>query len=107
MPPVQEIFGVEQFREVVNARGASVIMFSAVWCGPCKTIAKDLDMVAYQLSDVRFVKVDVDNNPDITMRCNITALPTFMLVKGGEQLGFHLGANLKDLQKKIKETFKP
>jgi thioredoxin 1 len=106
MPPVQEIYGIEQFRDVVNSKTPSVIVFSALWCGPCKNMTKDLEHLAFQLSEIRFVKVDIDNNPDIATKCNISALPTFMFVRDGEQLGFHLGANTKELSKKIKESFK-
>ena len=104
--PVLEIYGIEQFRDIVNSKLPTVIVFSAVWCVPCKSIAKELEKMSYEFADIRFAKVDVDNNQDIAAKCNVAALPTFMFVREGEQLGFHLGGDLKQLTKKLKDTFK-
>ena len=43
--PFTDVYGVEQFREIVNEPTLTVVCFSAVWCGPCKTIEKDLEVV--------------------------------------------------------------
>ena len=101
-----EVYGIEQFRDIVNSKTPTLIIFSAVWCTPCKAIAKDLERLSYEFADIRFAKVDIDNNQDIASKCNVSALPTFMFVRDGEQLGHQLGADMKQLAKKLKESFK-
>lgn len=101
--PMEEIFGVEQFREYVNKPEYVCICFSAVWCGPCRGIQKDLDKMVYDFPKVQFLKVDADNNPEIVQKCKISVLPTFMIVKGGQQLGYVIGAEVNDLKSKLRE----
>lgn len=102
--PQEEIFGVEQFRDLVSSDQVSVVCFSAVWCGPCRTIQKDLEKLSYEYPAVQFLKVDADNNTDIVQKCRVTVLPTFMLVQAGKQLSYVVGADVNELKKKIREA---
>ncbi|CAD2221178.1 thioredoxin 1 [Angomonas deanei] len=102
-----DVYGVEQFREIVNSPGLTVVYFSAVWCGPCKTIEKDLGKLTYALPNVRFAKVDADNNPEIVTRSNVAQLPTFMLIRDGKMLGYVLGADIASLRQKISSVATP
>lgn len=102
--PQEEIFGVEQFRELVSSDTVSVVCFSAVWCGPCKGIQKDLEKLTYEFPDVQFLKVDADNNTDIVQKCRVSVLPTFMLVRAGKQISYVVGADVQDLKSKIREA---
>lgn len=102
--PQEEIYGVDQFRNLVNSDRLCVVCFSAVWCGPCRTIQPDLEKLTYQFPDALFLKVDADNNSDIVQKCNISALPTFMLVRGGKQLGYLIGTDMNELKAKIRSA---
>ncbi|AYU75538.1 thioredoxin [Leishmania donovani] len=101
--PFTEVYGVEQFRDIANDPTLTVVCFSAVWCGPCKTIEKDLDRLTYEFANVRFAKVDADNNTEIVSKCRVMQLPTFMLVRAGQMLGYVIGADLAQLKAKIRE----
>eukprot|EP00744_Colponema_vietnamica_P018930 GILI01026747.1.p1 GENE.GILI01026747.1~~GILI01026747.1.p1 ORF type:complete len:115 (-),score=3.80 GILI01026747.1:58-372(-) len=97
MPSV-EILDSEQFKDYVNRDAVAVICFSAVWCGPCRQISKDLDKLAFEFPSANFLKVDADSNPDIFQKCSVTVLPTFLVVRQGKELGHVIGADVKGLK---------
>lgn len=101
--PLEEIYGIEQFRDVVNSKATTVIFFTAVWCGPCRTIYKDFEKLSYERPTLRFIKVDIDTNPDIAMKCKVNAVPTFMFVRAGEQLGYLVGGDANQLKLKVRD----
>ncbi|KAK9814013.1 hypothetical protein WJX73_009094 [Symbiochloris irregularis] len=58
-----------------------VIDFSANWCGPCLLLAQELEKVAKQLGDkVRLIKIDTDENPQLSSDLQIQGLPTMVFV---------------------------
>ena len=50
-------------------------------CGPCKVIAPQIESMSGEMSNVVFLKVDVDENEDAAQEYNISAMPTFIFVK--------------------------
>lgn len=100
--PFTEVYGVEQFREVVSESRLTVACFTAVWCGPCKAIEKDLDKMSFEFPNVCFARVDADNNSEIVTKCKVTQLPTFMLVYGGELKDYVIGADMARLKSKVR-----
>ncbi|ORC91226.1 thioredoxin [Trypanosoma theileri] len=105
--PVVEVYGVEQFREFVNDDMLTVAWFTAVWCGPCKTIERPMEKLTYDFPTVRFAKVDSDTNSEIVSKCKVLQLPTFMLVRSGKMLGHVIGGNVEALKQKIRENMNP
>ena len=65
--------------------------FYADWCGPCKMAGPVVEALAGIHTDVKFVKVNVDNNPDIEQRYGIMSIPTMIAFKNGEQVATSLG----------------
>jgi len=62
-----------------------VLDFWATWCGPCRLIAPILEEIAEEQAEaVRIVKVDVDNNPELSNRFGIRNIPALLFFKGGE-----------------------
>ncbi|KAL7571038.1 hypothetical protein ACA910_003755 [Epithemia clementina (nom. ined.)] len=80
-----------------------VIDFTATWCGPCKMIAPLFKEMSEAFDDVVFVKVDVDENPDTAAEYNVSAMPTFVFIKGGVVIERLMGANPSRLQELIRE----
>ena len=79
--------------EVLKASEPVLVDFHAQWCGPCKAMAPALDACAKELQGkVKIVKVDVDENPNITGAYSIRAMPTLIIFKNGKVLTQHTGA---------------
>ena len=64
--------------------GVTLVDFFADWCGPCKMLAPVLEDVSLQYPDIKFVKVNVDENMDLAERFGIMSIPTVYLFKDGE-----------------------
>ncbi len=80
-------------KEVLDSAEPVLVDFFAEWCGPCKAMAPALDAVANELKGkVKVVKVDVDQNPSVTMNYGVQAMPTLLLFKDGKVAAQHTGA---------------
>lgn len=80
----------ENYAEVEN--GVAVLDFWAEWCGPCKMLAPVFESVALKLGDkVAFCKVNVDEANDIAGAFGISAIPTVIVLKDGEEIARNVG----------------
>jgi len=79
-----------------------VIDFTASWCGPCKMIAPKYEAFCSQYPSIVFLKVDVDEQPAITQKYGIEAMPTFIFLQNGQKVDQLTGASVGDLENKIK-----
>ena len=86
-----------------TAEGLVLIDFWATWCGPCRMQAPILEQLAeeYDESELRILKMDVDENPETARQFGIMSIPTLMFKKDGEVVkqvaGVHTKAQLKDI----------
>lgn len=79
--------------EVLHADTAVLVDFWAVWCGPCKMIAPVVEEIAREYDGkLKVGKVDVDNNPEVSMKFGIRSIPTLMVFKGGRVVEQIIGA---------------
>jgi thioredoxin 1 len=85
------------FDSVVLASDKPVLVdFWAEWCGPCRMIAPVLEELDAEYGDkVMVAKVNVDNEPDLAMRFNITGIPLVGLFQGGNLVKQLVGARPK------------
>jgi thioredoxin len=82
--------------EVLNSEKAVIVDFWAEWCGPCHAIAPVLDRIAEErASEVKLVKVNIDEEQGLAMRYGIASIPTVVLFKDGEPAAAAIGAQPK------------
>src|SRR5262245_26390588 len=80
-------------QEVLNSEVPVLVDFWAAWCGPCRMIAPTVDQLAVEYAGkLKVVKVDVDQNPDISGRLGVLSIPTLMVFKGGQMVDRIMGA---------------
>lgn len=81
------------FEEVViKAEGKVLVDFFATWCGPCSMMAPVLEQVSDITPDVKIVKVDIDENPELAERYKVMSIPTFMVFENGTVIKKTVGA---------------
>ncbi|KAI0660620.1 thioredoxin-like protein [Cubamyces menziesii] len=80
----------------------SVIDFHATWCGPCHMIAPTYEALAKQYPNANFLKCDVDQAKDVAGRYRITAMPTFVFLKGSSEVERIRGANKPALEAAVR-----
>ena len=80
---VKEI-NAEEYSEIVNSSNPVVIDFHATWCGPCKVLSPILEELDDEIEGVEFVKLDVDQHPQIAGQNQVMGVPTVVILKDGE-----------------------
>jgi thioredoxin 1 len=80
-------------QEVLKSTEPVLVDFFAEWCGPCKAMAPALEQVAKEMQGkIKVVKLDVDQNPSVTGKYGIRAMPTLIMFKNGKPAAQHTGA---------------
>lgn len=75
-----------------TARGAFVVDFWAAWCGPCRTIGPVVDALAAERTDIRFGKLNVDENPRTAASFRVQGIPLLVFLRDGRETGRLTGA---------------
>ena len=82
--------------EVLNSSDTIMVDFWAEWCGPCRAVGPILDQIAAEHSDkIEIVKLNVDDNPQMAMKYQITSIPAMKVFRGGEVVKTVIGAKPK------------
>ena len=88
--------------EVLRAATPVLVDFYADWCGPCQTQTPILESLAANQSDqIKVVKVDVDQDPNLAKRFGVRSIPTLVLFRQGQAIatgtGVHSNTQLNEL----------
>lgn len=94
---IEEVAGMDAFKDVMNRPGKTVVDFYATWCGPCKQYSPVLEkLAAEKMPGVSFVKVDVDKAADIAKQYEIEAMPTTVILENGKETKRFVGVQDED-----------
>ena len=95
---VKEI-NAEEYSEIVNSSNPGVIDFHATWCGPCKVLSPILEELDNEIEGVEFVKLDVDQHPQIAGQNQVMGVPSVVILKDGEVKDRFVGVQPKEVIK--------
>lgn len=70
--------------EVLDYQGVVLVDFWAVWCGPCQMLAPIIEEISQERKDIKIVKIDVDSNPEISNKYNVSSIPTVIIFENGQ-----------------------
>lgn len=83
--------------EVLRFETPVLVDFWATWCAPCRQMGPIIDQLAAEYgNDLKIVKCDVDQNPALQMKYQISSIPAFHLFKGGESIAEFIGGRPKN-----------
>lgn len=92
--------------EVEEHNGLVVIDLYADWCGPCKMLAPTIEALAAEMPDVKFAKVNVDNEPELAKAFRVSSIPMIALVKDNTFLDMSVGYVPKTTLEKLIEEYR-
>jgi thioredoxin 1 len=87
------------------SEGVSLVQFSASWCSPCRALTPIVEEVSTEYEDVKFGKVDVDDNGELGSQYGIRSIPTILIFKNGEVVDKHVGMKQKSDIKSILDKY--
>ena len=97
-----EIKSSKQFDSIIKGDVLVLAYFYATWCGPCNAMAPIVNIILFiyflqfaklskEINNVKFIKVNGDENEEIIEKWNISSFPTFCLIKKGELIDTKIG----------------
>jgi thioredoxin 1 len=90
---VLEVNDLSFENEVIKSETPVVVDFWAPWCGPCRILAPVTEKLAETYAGkVKFCKINVDENPEISSKYGVMSIPTLIFFKSGDQKDSSLGA---------------
>lgn len=105
---VTKIGGKAFQKDVFESAQPVVVDFYADWCGPCKTVSPVLEGLSTEYGGrVKFVKLNVDDDPEIAAKFGIMSIPTVIFVSKGKVRDAIIGAvSAASYRQKLEETLK-
>lgn len=82
-------------QEVLNSDKPVLIDFWAPWCGPCRMVVPLVEESAKERSDIKVVKINVDEEQELAMQFGVMSIPTLVVMKNGKIVNQVTGARPK------------
>ncbi|ARS65089.1 thioredoxin 2 [Candidatus Nitrosomarinus catalina] len=80
------------FDQIISAETPTLVDFWAEWCGPCKSMHPIFESLEKQYPKIKFARVNVDQNQNISMKFSVQSIPTFIMFKSGQIIDKMMGA---------------
>jgi len=80
------------FDKTISSENLTLVDFWAEWCGPCKSMHPIFERMSNKFPNVKFARVNVDNNQNISMKYAVQSIPTFIMFKSGQIIDKMMGA---------------
>ena len=77
--------------EVLNSDKKVLIDIWAPWCGPCRMVVPLIDEIASEREDIKVVKINIDENPELANQYNVISIPTLMVMEQGKIINKAMG----------------
>ena len=81
--------------EVLNSDKPVLMDFWAPWCGPCRMVVPLVEEIAKERSDIKVVKINVDEEQELAMQFGVMSIPTLVVMKNGKIVNQVTGARPK------------
>ena len=82
--------------EVINSDRPVLIDFWAPWCGPCRMVVPIVEQIAEDREDIKVVKINVDQEPELAGQFRVMSIPTLMVFKNGVVVNQAVGARSRE-----------
>ena len=83
-------------QEVLNSDKPVLVDFWAPWCGPCRMVGPPIDEIAEERPDIKVVKVNVDEEQELSAQYGVMSIPALFVIKNGQVVNKSLGARPKE-----------
>ena len=82
-------------QEILNSDKPVLMDFWAPWCGPCRMVVPLVEEIAEERSDIKVVKINVDEEQELAMQFGVMSIPTLVVMKNGKIVNQVTGARPK------------
>lgn len=87
-------YSKDQFEKILQENNVVAVDFFATWCGPCKMFAPTFEKLSEDFNGkLEFLKIDIDQNNEISNDYNVKSVPTFILFKDGKEVARKVGVS--------------
>lgn len=90
-----------ELEKLISKNETLLVDYWAKWCMPCKQLIPRIEKFESEYPNVKFVKIDVDENMDHAIEMEIRSIPTIIIMKGSEVINRSSGANTESFYKDI------
>ncbi len=91
----------KNFEETINNNEKVILDCYAPWCNSCKMLYPVLEELSTEESEIKFCKINTDENPDISERFDIMSIPTVLVFENGQLKNRETGFKTKEQLKKL------
>ena len=82
--------------EVLKSEKPVLVDFWASWCGPCRELGPVVDALGEELTDVKVVKINVDEERELAKKYKVFSIPTLVVIKDGQAVNKSVGVKSRE-----------